>query len=115
MSRTLKGLAGCLLLGAALIVAGCASKPDRYKQPPPRNTQPLPDARGSLYGKTPPTIAQPTERCITSAGHCLLPATTETGLPCTCDAKDGAYTYGGTTGPIPPMPDWADTRLKHTN
>lgn len=104
-----------LLLMVGAIAAGCAGKPDRYKQPPPRNTQALPGAQGVVYGRAPATLANPTDRCITSAGHCPLPAPTETGLPCTCDAKGGEYTYGGSTGPIPPMPEWADPRLKHAN
>ena len=83
--------------------------------PPPRDTQPLPEARGVLYGKLPATIANPTDRCITTAGHCPLPATTETGLSCTCDANNGQYIYGGSTGPIPPMPDWADPSLRPPN
>lgn len=115
MKNTFAGRVGGLLLGVALIAAGCASKPDRYKLPPPRNTQPLPTAQGVVYGKAPASIANPTDRCITSAGHCPLPATTETGQPCTCDSKNPEFTYGGSTGPIPPMPDWADPGLKHAN
>jgi hypothetical protein len=99
----------------ALAVSACASKPDRHKLPPPRNTQPLAGAQGTVYAQPPARIQNPTDRCITSAGHCPLPASTETGLPCTCDAKNQEFSYGGSTGPIPAMPDWADPRLKHKN
>ena len=103
------------VVAVAIVTAGCASAPDRYKLPPPRNTQALPSAHGVLYGNAPAKLSNPTNLCITSAGHCPLPTTTETGLPCTCDSKNPEFTYGGSTGPIPPMPDWADPRLKHTN
>lgn len=53
---------GGLLLGTALLAAGCASKPDRYKLPPPRNTQPLPTAQGVVYGKATAAIANTNER-----------------------------------------------------
>ena len=109
----------CLLLSivvTTIFVTGCASRDNRYKLPPPRNTQALPTAHGSVYGKQGAELpVNPTNRCITSAGHCLLPAPTETGLPCTCDSTNPEFTYGGSTGPIPPMPDWADPNLKHTN
>lgn len=116
-SRPQKQCAALALIMALLPLAlvACAGKPDRYKLPPPRNTQPLPAAQGTVYGQPPARIQNPTDRCITSAGHCLLPASTETGLPCTCDSKSPEFSYGGSTGPIPPMPDWADPRLKHRN
>ncbi|MBV2235031.1 MAG: hypothetical protein KUL75_05725 [Sterolibacterium sp.] len=103
----------CILL--PLVFSACASQPDRYKLPPPRNTQPLPSAQGSVYGQPAARLKNPTDRCITSAGHCPLPATTESGLPCTCDSRRPEFSYGGRTGPIPAMPDWADPRLKHKN
>ncbi len=106
---------GWLLAGLVIAISGCANRNDRYKQPPPRDTQPLPSAHGSVYGKAAGTPTSLSDRCITSAGHCPLPAAVQTGLPCTCDSKNPEFSYGGRTGPIPPMPDWADPRLKHTN
>ena len=101
----------------ALVIAGCASPPSRYKLPPPRNTQPLPTAQGSVHGVASGVgeIETPSGRCITLAGHCMLPAPAPTGLPCTCDSKNPEFSYGGRTGAIPPMPDWADPRLRHAN
>ncbi len=105
-----------VLLVTSIAAAGCADPNARYKQPLPRNTQPLLSAHGVLYAKGANAAPlKPTDRCITSAGHCPLPVTTETGLPCTCDSTDPEFTYGGTTGPIPPMPDWADPKMKRTN
>lgn len=100
----------------AVLVAGCATPRDRYKLPPPRNTQPLSSAHGAIYAKdirAPPV--NPTSLCITSAGYCPLPAPTETGLPCTCESTNPEFSYGGRTGPIPPMPDWADPNMKQLN
>src|ERR1035437_10179925 len=102
----------CLML-LVIVAAGCATPNARYKLPPPRNTQPLLSAHGVVYAKdAPASPVKPTDRCITSAGHCPLPGPTETGLSCTCDSTSPEFTYGGTTGPIPPMPDWADPKLK---
>jgi len=109
-------LTAASMIAVVNMVAGCATPPDRYKLPPPRNTQPLPSAHGVVYGgEASAAIRNSTDRCITSAGHCPLPAPAETGLPCTCESKSPEFTYGGSTGPIPPMPDWADPRLKRSN
>lgn len=110
-------LASAALLATLLTatLSACASKPDRYKLPPPRNTQPLAGAQGAVYAQQPARLQNPTEYCITSAGYCTLPSASESDLPCTCDAKNQSYSYGGRTGPIPAMPDWADPRLKHRN
>lgn len=106
----------CMLVSLAVLATGCATPRDRYKLPPPRNTQPLPTAHGSVYpGDTTTPPANPTSRCITSAGHCPLPAPAGTGLPCTCESTNPEFSYGGKTGPIPPMPAWADPNLKQVN
>jgi hypothetical protein len=105
-----------LLAGFAIVAAGCAHDPNaRYKLPPPRNTQPLLTAHGVVYAKeAPASPVNPTALCITPAGHCPLAQATESGLPCTCESTSPEYTYGGKTGPIPPMPDWADPQQKWT-
>lgn len=55
-SRPQKQCAALALIMALLPLAlvACAGKPDRYKLPPPRNTQPLPAAQGTVYGEPPP-------------------------------------------------------------
>ena len=93
------------------LLLGCAGA-DRYKLPPPRNTQLLATAQGVVYAEPAASApVTPSRYCVTSGGSCALPAPVETGLSCTCESASPKYSYGGRTGAMPPMPEWADPSL----